>query len=77
MNAIKESLEANKAAILESLPKEFHADFETQMNQAQAEPAPLAGDSLITAIKSELAANPRVDEKAAAAELTNIQAPNS
>jgi len=34
MNKIKQSLEENKGAILENLPKEFHADFEASIESA-------------------------------------------
>ena len=74
MNKIQESLEANKAEILKALPKEFQADFEKEAAQA-AEPTVVSGAEEVAAIKAELAANPAVDENAAAGELTNIQAP--
>lgn len=78
MSTVKESLEANKAAILAALPADFHADFETEMAAAPATaPATLSGDAEIAAIKTELKENPAVDEKEAAAELTNIQAPSA
>lgn len=77
MSTVKESLEANKDAILAALPEDFHADFETEMAAAPtAAPAPLSGEAEIAAIKTELTENPAVDEKEAAAELTNIQAPS-
>lgn len=74
MNKIQESLEANKAEILKALPKEFHADFETEVSKA-AEPVVLTGAAEVTAIKAELVANPAVDESAAAGELTDIKVP--
>ncbi len=76
MSKIQESLKANEAEILSALPKEFHEDFKKQMADAPAtEEAPLSGDAEVEAIKAELAANPDVDESAAAAELKDIKAP--
>jgi hypothetical protein len=75
MNVEKQSLEENKAAILAALPAEFHSDFEAQLADTAPAPAPLSGEALIAAIKAELKENPNVDEKAAAAELTDIKAP--
>ncbi|MFT6500948.1 MAG: hypothetical protein ACJASQ_001058 [Crocinitomicaceae bacterium] len=75
MNKAKESLEANMAAILESLPKEFHADLEKEVAATTAPPAPLSGEAEVAAIKAELVANPDVNESEAAAELTDIKAP--
>lgn len=34
---IKDSLESNKEEILKNLPKEFHADFEKSLGEAQEE----------------------------------------
>jgi hypothetical protein len=75
MNKAKESLEENMAAILESLPKEFHADLEKEVAATTSAPAPLSGEAEVAAIKAELVANPDVDESAAAAELTDVKAP--
>lgn len=75
MNKAKESLEANMAEILASLPKEFHADFKKEVAATNAPPAPLSGEAEVAAIKAELAANPDVNESEAAAELTDIKAP--
>lgn len=76
MNIAKQSLEENKAAILAALPAEFHSDFEKELAAVpDTAPAPLSGEAEIEAIKAELKENPAVDEKAAAAELTDIKAP--
>lgn len=75
MNKAQESLEENKAAILAALPEEFHADFEKQMKEAPEADSGLTGEAAVEAIKAELKENPEVDESAAAAELTDIAAP--
>ncbi|MEP0265573.1 hypothetical protein [Dokdonia sp.] len=76
MSIEKKSLQANESEILAALPENFHADFKNQLTTMSDENAPqLTGDAEIAAIKAELKANPAVDENAAAAELTNIEAP--
>lgn len=68
MSAIKESLEANKEAILENLPAELHAEFEKEVAAATDSAAPTADEEL-AAIKAELKANPDCDDAALIAEV--------
>jgi len=68
MSAVKESLEANKEAILENLPAGLHADFEKEAAAATDAAAPSAEDEL-AAIKAELTANPDCDDATLIAEV--------
>lgn len=75
MNKVQTSLIENESEILASLPKEFHEDFKKELSTPAVEEAPLSGSAEVAAIKAELAANPSVDESAAAPELKDIKAP--
>ncbi|WP_034057351.1 hypothetical protein [Lacinutrix jangbogonensis] len=76
MNKVKDSLKENLDEILKNLPSEFHEDAKKELDNMPdvAEAAPSSA-AQISAIKAELVANPDVDESAAAAELTDIKAP--
>ena len=74
MSKIKQSLEENKAAILEAVPAELHAEVEAHIAAATDEPV-MSAEETVQAIKAECAANPDVDESAAAEALGTIEAP--
>ena len=68
MSEIRKSLEENKEEILETLPEEFHADLENQIQNAES-PTRLSDDEELEAIKAELTSNPDVQEAEAIADL--------
>lgn len=68
MNAIKESLEANMAEILENLPPELHDDAKKEV-AAAADAAPPSAEEELAAIKAEMTANPDIDEATLMAEV--------
>lgn len=79
MNKIQESLEANMAEILSAIPADMRDEAKKNLATEvtnTTEPAALSGNDEVSAIKAELAANPAVDETAAAAELKDIKAPS-
>ena len=75
MNKAKDSLTANLEDILANLPAEFQADAKKEVEDMPAvAEAAMSAEAQVSAIKAALVANENVDESAAAAELTNIQA---
>jgi len=60
-NPVKQSLEDNKAEILQNLPEEFHKDFDASLADAAPEPQ-LSGKAAEDAVIAELKANPDVDD---------------
>jgi len=64
----RESLEENKAEILEALPEEFHADLEKEIQNA-VDATALSDEEELEAMKAELTSNPEVQEAEAIAHL--------
>ena len=70
MSKVRESLEANKAEILEALPEEHHAHLEKEIQHAEDATA-LSDEEELGAIKAELTNNPDIHEAGAIAGLEN------